>query len=67
MKRAYLSNTENKIAGVCGGFAESLGIDPTWIRLFFVAAVFSPLPVIIFYILCWVIVPRAPEYEHTLR
>ena len=63
MKRLYLSNTENKIAGVCGGFAESLEIDPTLIRLLFVAAVLSPLPAVIFYLLCWVVIPRDPGYK----
>jgi phage shock protein C len=62
MKRVYLSNNENKIAGVCGGFAESLGIDPTLIRLLFVAAAFSPLPAVIFYLLCWIVIPRDPGY-----
>jgi phage shock protein PspC (stress-responsive transcriptional regulator) len=63
MKRVYLSVTENKIAGVCGGFAEALGIDPTLIRLLFVAAFLSPLPAVIFYLLCWMVIPRDPGYS----
>jgi phage shock protein C len=62
MKRVYLSSNENKIAGVCGGFAEALGIDPTLIRLLFVAAFLSPLPAVIFYLLCWMVIPRDPGY-----
>jgi phage shock protein C len=64
MKRVYLSNTNNKIAGVCGGFAETLGIDPTLIRLLFVAAFLSPLPAVVFYLLCWLVIPRDPGYKH---
>ena len=66
MKRVYLSNTENKIAGVCGGFAETLNIDPTLIRLFFVAVLLSPLvsTAVLFYILCWLLIPRDPGYKH---
>ena len=60
MKRVYLSNKENKIAGVCGGFAEALEIDPTLIRLLFVAAFLSPLPAVVFYLLCWMVIPRNP-------
>lgn len=30
------SRTDRMIAGVCGGLAESLGIDAIWIRLLFV-------------------------------
>jgi phage shock protein C len=63
MKRVYLSNTENKIAGVCGGFAESLNIDPTLIRLLFIAAFLSPLPAGMFYLLCWIVIPKDPGYE----
>jgi len=63
MKRVYLSNTENKIAGVCGGFAESLGIDPTIVRLLFIAGFLSPLPAGTFYLLCWMIIPRDPGYN----
>ena len=64
MKRVYLSNEEKKIAGVCGGFAESLNIDPTLIRLLFAAAFFSPLPAVIFYLLCWMVIPRDPGYKN---
>jgi phage shock protein C len=64
MKRVYLSSTEKKIAGVCGGFAESLGIDPTLIRLLFVTAILSPLPAVLFYLLCWMVMPRDPGYSN---
>ena len=33
MKRIYRSKEDRIIAGVCGGFAEYLGIDPTIVRL----------------------------------
>ena len=33
MKRIYRSQEDRIIAGVCGGFAEYLGIDPTIVRL----------------------------------
>ena len=63
MKRVYLSNTEKKIAGVCGGFAETLDIDPTLIRLLFIAGFLSPLPAGMFYLLCCVAIPRDPGYK----
>ena len=64
MKRVYLSNTNNKIAGVCGGFADALEIDATLIRLLFVAAFLSPLPAVVFYLLCWLVIPRDTGYKH---
>ena len=37
MKQLYKSSTNRKIAGVCGGIGEYFGIDPTFVRLGFVA------------------------------
>lgn len=37
MKQLYKSNTNKKVAGVCGGIGEYLGTDPTIVRLGFVA------------------------------
>jgi phage shock protein PspC (stress-responsive transcriptional regulator) len=33
LKKLYRSRTDRKIAGVCGGFAECFGIDPSIVRL----------------------------------
>ena len=62
MKRLYLSQTEKKIAGVCGGIAEYLEMDPTVVRLIVVAlAVFTAVfPMVIGYFLAWMIVPKKP-------
>src|SRR5690606_37051838 len=50
--------TDRKLGGVCGGIAEYLGVDPTWIRLAFaVFALMSGLGVVL-YLLLWVIVPE---------
>ena len=37
MKRLYRSEKNRMIAGVCGGIAEYFNIDPTLVRLGFVA------------------------------
>ena len=37
MKQLYKSNTNKKVAGVCGGIGEYFDIDPTLVRLGFVA------------------------------
>ncbi len=62
MKRLYLSNTEKKIAGVCGGLGEYFDVDPTIVRLLFIILCFATgiFPFILGYFLCWIIVPRAP-------
>lgn len=61
-KRLYLSNTDRKIAGFCGGIAEYFNIDPTIVRLFYVLlSLISMGAGILIYIIAWWIVPRNPK------
>jgi len=48
------------IAGVCGGIAEYLNVDPTLIRLGFVLLTFASGTGILLYLVMAIIVPRAP-------
>jgi len=48
-------------AGVCGGIAEYLDVDPTLVRLFFVALTLMGGPGIIIYIVLMLIVPERPQ------
>jgi phage shock protein PspC (stress-responsive transcriptional regulator) len=58
MKKFYLSSTDRKIGGVCGGLAEYFDADPTFMRLLFVLlALFGGLTVIA-YIVLWAVGPR---------
>jgi phage shock protein C len=61
--RVMRSRVDRKIAGVCGGLAEYLGVDSTVVRL--VWAVLSIVPGCIVlgvaaYIIAWFIVPERP-------
>lgn len=60
MRKMYLSQTNKKIAGVCGGVGEFFDIDPTIIRLvaIFLALVSAIFPVVITYIIAWLIIPK---------
>jgi len=62
MKRIYLSMTDKKIAGVCGGFGEALDIDPTLIRLgvVFLCLITAVIPLTLTYIIAWLIIPEKP-------
>lgn len=56
--KLYLSDTDKKIAGVCGGLAAYFGIDATIIRIiWFIAAVCYGSGIIL-YLAFWLIVPR---------
>ncbi|GEM_PF-250811 len=53
--------SESQWLGVCAGLARQFGIDPTWVRLGFFAAMFTPIngPVFIGYIIAAMITERA--------
>lgn len=62
-KRLYRSTDERMFAGVCGGIAEYLDVDPTLVRLVFAALVLMGGPGIIVYIVLMLIVPEEPDQE----
>jgi len=65
-KQLTLSATDKKIAGVCGGLAEYLDVDPTIVRLVWVALSVVPGGFIggaLAYFLAWIIIPKAPAFS----
>lgn len=62
MKKLYLSNNK-QISGVCGGIAEYFEVDPTLVRLGWIAmSIFTGLfPGVIAYIIAAVVIPKKPE------
>lgn len=59
-KKLYLSSTDKKLAGVCGGVAEFFGIDSTLVRIAYAVLVLCAGTGILLYILCALIIPRKP-------
>jgi phage shock protein PspC (stress-responsive transcriptional regulator) len=56
--RLHLSNSDRKIAGVCGGLGEWLEIDPVLFRVaFIVLALVCGLGILV-YIVLWLVIPR---------
>ncbi|MBM4160862.1 MAG: PspC domain-containing protein [Ignavibacteria bacterium] len=62
-KRLYLSRKNKVIAGVAGGIAEYLDVDPVLIRIAFIIAVFAGGSGILAYIIAWIIIPEQPKEE----
>lgn len=62
-KRLYRSKKNKVIAGVLGGFAEFLKIDPTLVRIIYVVIMILTafIPMIIAYILACIIIPQRPS------
>lgn len=63
MKRLFRSETDRKIAGVCGGIGTYLDVDSTIVRLIAVVVTFVTgiLPFVLGYLVAWWIVPSAGE------
>jgi phage shock protein C len=60
--RLHRSRDERMIAGVCGGLAETLGVDAAVLRLALVlATVLGVGAGVILYVACWILIPKAPE------
>ena len=59
-KKLYRSN-DRKLAGVCGGLAEYVGIDPTVIRVIW-ALVGLTGAGIAAYLVCALVIPEEPDY-----
>lgn len=57
--RMHLSSADKKIGGVCGGIAESIGIDATVIRIIAAALlIFTHVFMIFAYIILWAALPK---------
>jgi len=62
-KRLYKSRTEKQLAGVCGGLADYIGIDPTLMRLIYIIGTIMTgfIPGIFVYFVLAIIAPEEPE------
>lgn len=71
MERRLCRSRQNRvIAGVAGGIGEYLGIDPVFVRLFFVLLAFAAQWAALLYVVLWVLLPEqevvpgvAPTYR----
>jgi len=66
IKRLTRSRTDRRIAGVCGGIAEYLDVDPTLVRVVWIVLSVVPGAIIggvIAYLLSWLVMPDAAGAE----
>ena len=62
MKKLYLSESDRKIGGVCGGIGEYFDKDSTLIRIIFILLIlFSFGFGILAYLAMWLIIPKKPK------
>ena len=65
-RKLYLSNTNKKIGGVCGGLSEYFGIEATIVRLVMVGLVFLHGLGLLAYIAAWAIMPKKQDNDSTV-
>lgn len=60
--RLYRSKYDRRIAGICGGLAQSFGIDSTVLRLVLVVLciVTAVVPLALSYLVGWLVIPSEP-------
>jgi len=59
-RRLYRSRSDRMIAGVAGGMAEWLDIDPTIVRVLWALALLpGGVPGLLLYVICWLVMPSA--------
>lgn len=56
--RLYRSSSNRMIGGVCGGLGEYFNIDPTIVRLAWIAFAFMGGSGILAYLIAWVVIPE---------
>ncbi len=58
MSNKLRRSADKKIAGVCGGIADFLGIDPTLVRIIYLlATIFTAFSGCIVYLILWAVMP----------
>ncbi|MBR3572364.1 MAG: PspC domain-containing protein [Bacteroidales bacterium] len=60
-KRLTRVREGRKIAGVCGGLAKYLDIDPTVVRIIFLVLLFMVGGGLLIYLIIWICAPEEPE------
>ncbi len=64
-KRLYRSRTDRRVAGVCGGIADYLAVDPTLVRIIWAIFALAGGPGIVLYIIMAAIIPEEPQFVQT--
>ena len=57
-ERKLTRSVNRKLAGVCGGIAEFLGLDPTIVRIIWLLCIFLGGFGILAYLIMWLVMPE---------
>lgn len=59
-KKFYLSTTDKKIGGVCGGIAEYFEVDSLLVRVLFLVTILELGVGLLAYLILWLLAPKRP-------
>jgi phage shock protein C len=64
-KKLVRLENQKMIGGVCAGLADYMDLDISLVRILFVAVAFitAILPMVIFYIIAWIVIPVGKPVE----
>ena len=65
--RLMRSETDKMIAGVCGGLAAYLGVDPVLVRLAFVILLLASGIGLAIYVILWLVMPTPSRIQPEIR
>ena len=65
-KRLSRSRSDRMLAGVCAGFANFLGIDPIWVRLFFILLALGDGLGVLIYVILWLVLPNSDSPDASI-
>lgn len=61
-KKKLMRSNDKMIAGICGGIANYLDLDPTVVRVAYVLLTFFTIfSGVIIYLILWLVMPAAPK------
>jgi phage shock protein C len=66
MSQLRRSKTDKVIAGVCGGLGRSLGVDPVWLRIAFVALTLAGGSGVLIYVIAWIAIPEGDDSDRAI-
>lgn len=64
-KRWYKISSEKKLGGVCAGLSDMFDVDVTLIRIVWFAAIWTPFPAVLTYLIAWFIIPEKETLHAT--
>ncbi|MBP6017057.1 MAG: PspC domain-containing protein [Candidatus Promineofilum sp.] len=65
--RLMRSETDKMVAGVCGGLADYMGIDPVLVRLAFVLLLLASGVGFAIYVVLWIVMPTPSRAQPRIR